>query len=406
MSNRNLLHDLYADKVAPTELEPVLLAYFGRGRQLSIDEYAYGRSEESYSISLHYLKGKLRAIRTGPAWDQQDLEPLRSAIQSALLGPSTTRVGRFVAFTAIPTTGAYRFRDVFQIFPVPPDAPRPPYLIGDHPFLVEFHYPSVPDSMVDTSRRVRVGREIELLLCALLPFPIHGRRLNITHHWVLDDQSESSKESPSSRFRQLGYSWAGLNKLSRDHFSDISSIAQLVRRPAQEHFALRWISTDAVVTLPDTMDSLCEKVFTLPNKEKDRFFRACYWYQHASVVASLSSSAKYTALVIAVETLMPRPDNSQKCKTCNLSTGPSSNARFSSFVEEYAPNATTTPEDRKRFYAIRSKLSHGDSLLHGDQGFFGPAFVPKHTVEWSDMDRVQNIARVVLINWLLKKSSQ
>jgi len=405
MSRRdsNLLKDLYGDIVDSTELESVLVTHFGRARQLSMVEYCYGRTDKSYSLKLHYDGHLLTTIKEGPEWKPADLVPLQNKIQATLLSSAQNRAGRFVGFTALPTKGAYRFRDVFQVLPVPEDAPQPPIFLGEHPFLVEFQYPSVPDTMVDGLRRTRKGREIELLLCVLLPFHAFSHSQSVTHQWVLGDPPSQPGQVPSSQFRQIGYSWPGLSNLARDQFSDIRAIPPLARCPAQEHFTRSGIGFGQVVSLPDTIDVLCEKAFALRAEDRGRFFRACYWYQHAYRVATLSSSAMFTALVSAVEALLPPISPTMTCDSCKRSIGPGPTARFAEFVDQYAPNITTTSSDRRKFYEIRSKLSHGGSLLHRDQGFFGPSLNPASMKEWSDMERVRHIARIVLVNWLMQR---
>jgi hypothetical protein len=70
-----------------------------------------------------------------------------------------------------------------------------------------------------------------------------------------------------------------------------------------------------------------------PNRQ--RFLRACFRYQHAGRVQSYSRSAAFTALKSAVET-----------------------QRFADLLEKHAMPGDSLEAERKKFYTIRSKLSH------------------------------------------------
>lgn len=52
-----------------------------------------------------------------------------------------------ILFSYTPLKGWYRYREAFQIVPVPPDAPKPPKAMGHYPFILELsHDPCVyPD---------------------------------------------------------------------------------------------------------------------------------------------------------------------------------------------------------------------------------------------------------------------
>ena len=75
---------------------------------------------------------------------------------------------------------------------------------------------------------------------------------------------------------------------------------------------------------------------------------------------------------------------------------------FTDFVDDLAPGASAT-EARKRFYGIRSALSHGGSLLHSDRRTWSPQMTGAKIEEWEDIGAIWKLVRLVLVNWLARQ---
>src|SRR5205823_4699607 len=84
-----------------------------------------------------------------------------------------------------PVQGQYRYRDQFQILPVPRDAPRPGFLATDHPFLVEFSFPDTSSPVLRNIRRNTRGRELQLIMNGLLQPSIKAIGTMAKYYWVL-----------------------------------------------------------------------------------------------------------------------------------------------------------------------------------------------------------------------------
>ena len=52
-------------------------------------------------------------------------------------------------FANVPVTGAFNYRNQFQILPSPPEAPRPPFVLGLHPMTLEVKYGGSIDLSID-----------------------------------------------------------------------------------------------------------------------------------------------------------------------------------------------------------------------------------------------------------------
>src|SRR5262249_458055 len=140
-------------------------------------------------------------------------------------------------------------------------------------------------------------------------------------------------------------------------------------------------------------------VSNLSRDHRDQFLRASYWFQHAQEVFPLSRSAAFVALVSAVEALMSELQGAGRCDACGHSIGPGPTRRFADFVEMYLPRSRVPEPERKRFYSLRSALSHGGKLLRDDHMLW--QFEPKRLGEQTDMRSTWRIVHLVLHNWLL-----
>ncbi|MGH7208416.1 MAG: hypothetical protein ACREIL_03425, partial [Nitrospiraceae bacterium] len=134
----------------------------------------------------------------------------------------------------------------------------------------------------------------------------------------------------------------------------------------------------------DLDDSIC-CYMQLSKANRDKFGRAGFWMDMASRQWTVSFSASFASLVIAIESLAERG-----------SLGAA--ARFRNFIERYAPGASL--EDRRReMYALRSAILHGTGLMEMDQdAHFG--WAPPEQNEKDFIDELWGLTRIAMRNWL------
>jgi hypothetical protein len=183
---RDLRGDFQADRVDQSELEQLLQTHFGGSSSSTIEEVQYARQGQPHALTLRYDDdGELACIEPGAGLTTDDVPQIVDKIQRFLLQPAEAAIGQAVLFSGLPMSGYFRYRDVFQLVPVPPEAPKPPFTMAQHPLLLQFRFPGTPDAMIKILRGAQVGRDLELL-CAALTFTIHGDTGNTTrHHWCV-----------------------------------------------------------------------------------------------------------------------------------------------------------------------------------------------------------------------------
>ena len=163
-------------------------------------------------------------------------------------------------------------------------------------------------------------------------------------------------------------------------------------------------SLDRKLAAPSNLETLLDHFYSSSANEKEHFLRACFWYYHAQTVFAESSSAGFTALIRAIESLMRRPKAIGTCPVCQRSIETPITRRMSEFLDEFAPD--TSQESRaKLYYEFRSRLTHGDALTISDQyPFLGGGLTAVANQERRLSEEVRQLVRVVLVNWLHRRS--
>ena len=392
----NFLGQLLPPGIEQAELEQVIQQYFSSSRAATPDEVTYPGHETEYALKLTYEDGALVAITEGPRLARGDLDALTERITQELIAQGEERIGCAVLFSSVPVEGAFSYRDALQIIPAPPDAPRPPFQLGEHPFLLEFRFPSSPNWTIRNFRRLLRARELELILSALLEFGISSISPISRHRWVLTNPDDLGNWQ--TRYLQEMYTWRG-ERGELDEFTAIAGLSELLRVDAAVYYSRTGIGADRRLELPGNIEDLLDKIFALPSPARDRFLRACFWFRHARKIYLDSRSAAYTAVISAIETLMPPQRGSGLCERCGRSMGPGPTQQFADFVERYASGSGLSAGERKRIYAIRSALSHGGTLLHSDRSGWSPALTQSNIQEREDIDTAWRLVRAILVNW-------
>jgi len=386
------------DRVDQSELEQLLLSHFGGATGESPAEIQYERIGASGpKLTLRYSKdGELRQVEAGPTLSPDDIKEISGKIDRLLLTPAAPHIGQLVLFAVLPTTGWFRYKDVFQLVPIPAEAPRPRFAIGDHPLLLQYRVHGSEDLQISTLRRTLLGRELELL-CAALTASIRGAISAVAqHHWSL-----VGSEDPTtwhSEYCQEAYIWPGANGIAAE-YSPTDGLAPIPRTPASRYYPRLGISPGTPLDLPDVLEQLLDAFFAASRDNRDRFLRAAHWFQYARRVANVSRSGAYTALVSAVEALMGDVTPESICPDCRRPLGTGPTKRFIDFVEQYAPATGVTAKDRRKLYSLRSALSHGGTLLHSDRYVWG-GMTSASLSEYDDQRAMWLLVRVVLVNWL------
>jgi len=397
MTAGNLRDQLYADQAPLEELRIILISHFDQAQENG-DSILYEK-ESKPALSVAYTKkGGISSIESRPALSSVDVDEIRQKIERGIIQRGDTKIRRDFCFSAVPVTGAWRYRDRFQILPAPENAPRPPAQVGEHPFVLEVPFEDSADRIISGERASRRMGEANLILSGLVPSIFAKRRMSGEQRWALVLEADQDPEGPV--WTQASYFCKGFQHLA-DDFSNSTTMLESV---PDSDFYLPWhgIPGSERLDLPASIETMLDRIESLDPARRERFTRWCFWLNFSRLSWSLSTSAGYMGLIQAIEALRPEMSRPH-CDSCQQALPPGPTQQFSEFLDRFVPRQNgETEKERKKLYGLRSGLTHGGTLLESDLGFGFGSFHPGFVRESNATRLASQLARLAGINWLLQ----
>jgi hypothetical protein len=375
----NLFRSSWTD-LDPAELRFILLEHVGKpgqydDRDSNPNTFYLPLARAACRIKLTFSDSKqIVAIEPGPAFDLAQWELIVEEIERS--GPF--RVGRDVSFSSFRVPGSWRgIRSGVQILPPPTDAPRVPFEIGEHPFILEYPVRVSDRWPITNFRRMREHRRLTFLLNVLLVGRTAFQPRRPRHLWAIMHEDVA----PEAKWVQEFY-FANLGEVIQDELSPLATEA-LEEVDPDTYYATVGHDGRSLQVPADLDDSIC--CYTqLLRDNRDKFDRAGFWMDMASRQWTVSFSASFASLAIAIEALGDRSLRPTK--------------RFTKFIEQYAPGASLKA-GREKMYALRSDILHGSGLMEMDQdAHFG--WAPPEGNEDDLLRELWGLARIAMRNWL------
>jgi hypothetical protein len=407
---------LHLDQVKHSELPQIITSYFRHAQFLGSRLKIYKQESPDECIELIFNKSGTTIVNAiaSSTVPQEALRDIEKAIIDALVENQTVRYHQVAAKSAVKVEGYYRYRDLFQILPVPQYAPRPPFLIGEHPFLLEFPYTSSLDIMINGTRAQELANKYSRLLNLFLLGSVHLMNDMTQHRWVLP---KDFNEHMVSEHLQRGYIYPGLGQMSGS-LSSIDGISEISNVPFQEYYGSTYVYASAgnIMAIPDNLAYSLDLALALLSDDWIKLYMACTWFSQAERLWNESYSSAFIALVSAMECLTDKPERCSecgqalsermdKCRVCHQAKF-SITKHFKSLLDKYVP-FVNTPEwksTKNRIYTVRSELAHGLDLLLRD---LDPSFhIGVKTVDEDQMLRdLYFITRLCIYNWLHSRTN-
>ncbi len=319
------------------------------------------------------MTGKISKISPSKEFPGEELTKLGSKIKEILVDNQSPRIGQIVAFSSEGVEGYFRYKDLFQVIPIPDTAPKPKVMVADHPFLLQFSYVSCRDMAVDNTRWFRKATVYVRLLNLLSNLPITLRSRHIRFFWTMNTKDPNGW---TSEWRQEGYTYKGLSgKISK--YTPVAKLQPIKRIPSHKYYSEFPAISSKPLRFPDNLGNSFDLAFGLNARDWEKFIMACSWYYQAQAIWRESNSSSFVALVSAIECLIDKPERCPDCRQtitegiekCDHCGQPRYKVtkKFREFLDRYVPLLEERfPEERKLLYGVRSELSHGLNLLVRD----------------------------------------
>lgn len=395
----NLLSQLVAPGLDHYELLTLMGSHWG-GSCTTEDNSVLYPCTESYVVKVRTKNDQIISIEPGPGFSENTLVLLKDKIRTTLIESSGLVIRADILFSSKPVNGSFRSTsDQLQIVPAPHHAPRPPMMIADHPFILEFPIKSSSDGFVTNNRAMRRALELTWTLNGLLRSAITRIGPRTQHLWGLVRTDQLA--APAQQNVKWVQEYYAIDDLPIQYAEFSRPYPEQVRMiPHDKYYGSRFLGSDDLV-LPDSTSQMLEKADRLDPDERRRFIRAVRWMYAADPLHFHLISSCFVALVSAVEALMPEPDGQDACPTCHRDRSPGPTQRFQDFVERHVPSPDLEEKNRKWLYRIRSDLAHGRDLLRFDSAPWDWSLNTTSAMEHEALDQLFRIVRAVIVNWLL-----
>jgi hypothetical protein len=400
MEVNRLFSALQIGRVPDEEVVEVLGSVLPLRRWESGNRVSYLHPEQGHVLNLVYTRrGRVAACEPGPGLTDDLVEEIANLGQAALGSDTGHEVRRQVLFSMPEAKGYWRHGDEWQILPAPPEAPRPTFLMGEFPFVLEYRIRSSSNTAIAFTRSRRRAWELHLVLSLLLRGRITRESDAKPHHWVLPE--DPSAEAARAAYLNEGYTIEGGFVPRAENFSHATAFPRLTVVPDEEYYARRGFDPEHALDVPASLDDIFNRFEQSDPQTRDRLLRAAYWLDAAYRVWDMSKALSYVAAIFAVEALVPSHE-AEPCPCCGLDRSPGPTARFRDFVEKYA--ASTEEAPRQGLYELRSKLVHGHRLHALDLPRAWGALTPRDE-EFRDLhDAALGVARSATRRWFLDVS--
>ncbi|MEO7861894.1 MAG: hypothetical protein ABIU05_15955 [Nitrospirales bacterium] len=377
----NLLQTGWTD-LDSSELRFILLERIGKPGQYddlnsNPNTFYLPLAGSSCQIKLTFSESKqVVAIEPGPAFDAAQWRQVVEEIERT----ESPKVGRDCSFSSFRVAGSWRGKHSgVQILPPPEDAPLAPYEIAEHPFILEYPVKVSDLWPITNFRRMREHRQLTFLLNVLLAGGTTIQPRRSRHLWaIVHDEGVAGQKV---KWVQEFY-FANFGEAVRDELSPLAS-ETLEEVDPETYYATVGHDGRGLRVPADLDDSIC-CYKRLSKANLDKFGRAGFWMDMASRQWTVSFSASFASLAIAIEALGERTLSPTK--------------RFSTFIEQYAPDASLATR-RRKMYDLRSDILHGSGLMEMDQdAHFG--WAPPEQKESDLINELWGLTRIAIRNWL------
>lgn len=332
-------------------------------------------ADSTCRVELSFSEDKrLVAIEPGPAFDSAQWNEIVREVES--VGP--VKVGRDCSFSSYRVAGAWRgARTGVQILPPPADAPVAPVEMAEHPFILEFPVKVSNRWPITNYRRMRSHSRLTLLLNILLAGRTCLQPRRHRHLWAIENGDINFTVKWVQEFF-----FAAFGEAVSDAPSPLTP--ERIKEVDPEAYYAKIGHDGRRLEVPADLDESISCYLQLPTQHRETFDRACFWMDMASRQWTISFSAAFASLVIAIEAL---GDRKKKPTT-----------RFHEYLDQYAPGASLR-DQRKKMYALRSDILHGSGLMEMDQGIHFGWWPTEHDEELLMRD-LWGLTKLSMRNWL------
>lgn len=349
----------------------------------------------------------------------------------------STKFIKNIIFSKTPLNGCYRFADEFQLYPINLEKAPTSSKATHFPLIIEFtldereikhieEFDSEGVNKMVAEMTAQTNKLIQItnLLSAITNFRFFFYRQPEMQWSVaipdeLTPEIEKEFNNTSSSWSILIYKYKGMAKdltiteFSMPEFPPLKLVSQ-----KYYYYYDPIENKNKCIDFPSTAEEIFSKYYKLNDTELKIFNSAMHQFCNGLDLFKNMKSLSFFSLVSSIETLVNLEFKGEKiefecndCKTIKSSKRQCQKcgrpiwgiaAKFREFLFEYVSNKSESKKVYNKIYNIRSKITHTEYLLHGDN-FTDWEFNNK-TEEIGILHlQAMQLARRSFANWLLMR---
>lgn len=300
---------------------------------------------------------------------------------------------RSIVFSNVPLSGIYKFKEIFQIIPGSKEWPSlQKGLFSNLPIILEYqsNY-HIHHLLAGTIRSIQ---NVD-----------HKRLTESFRHLDFKKELLALMTLVSNANFYVENYFLSREKLGKDYFAEKFIEPKNPKMNLQDMGALysREYTLGDTLSLPDNIDSILDKYFTLEGDLFIRYRMSLMLFFNSISINSISPSMCFVALISSIENLVDVEGEINKikyenCETCSQVKYKVSR-RFKDFLIHYVEQDSI---DFIRFlnkiYTTRSNITHIGELLYND---FADTDIDFSSLNM--LNTLKKVVRVALVNWLLAR---
>jgi hypothetical protein len=320
-----------------------------------------------------------------------------------------------IVFSSNPVEGVFRFKNVFQLYPLNAvDAPKDPiikiypavleYCIAEHEKIsLEGDFKELSPIISEWSQSANYQNRILRFLTAFSnyrfffprPFP----------QWFVSIDSKLPREQMNGQTSQAGLNMYRFPSLAKDafitQFTDVD-LAEIEPKNHQEYFTHLDLEGKEPVSFSQYIMAAFHNYFLLNSQQVSAVDSAVMLINQGVELRDTMKSLSFLSFISSIETMVGLANQEvpiERCRSCGQEQFKVM-SKFRDYIYKYVSNNDTVKRDVNAMYSLRSKIVHEGMLLLGD-GIIDWSETGEKDNQWQRHIMAMQTSRISLMNWLL-----
>lgn len=328
------------------------------------------------------------------------------------------RFYKTIVFCSNPVKGVFRYKDVFQIYPINSSQAPHDDNIKMHPLILE--YCVREEKEIDVVKSLAEHQDIisTLASSANLQKFILRALSTFSNYYFFSPRSylqwfikvNGSEEEVNSQKSEVGlnhFYYPGMEKENQIIAFSKTDFAEIPAKEHAEPFMHLDIDGKEMVTFSKYIKGAFHNFYILSTEEQNQLYAAITLINNGLEIKDDLRSMSFISFISSIETMVALENKhvpNERCETCGQERYKVV-AKFKDYLLKYASDNPKIKKDIDAIYGLRSKIVHAGMLLLGDTDLDLSDSKSTDAQLHIHLQAMQ-VSRLSLMNWILKRDEE